>query len=99
MHGAFHAVGMEWVPCKMLTNPFQQSMTGLLRKLRPPKTKTRKLRPPYFLYFCPSVRHFSNLQPQLNSVRYGVYHLLSIPLVNFKVIAKKETNRKLRPEN
>ena len=35
----------------------------LLRKLRPPKTKTRKLRPPYFLYFCPSVRHFSNLQP------------------------------------
>ena len=61
-------------------------------KLRP---KIRKLRPPYFLYFCPSGRHFSNLQPPAfiyNSTVYpGVYHLLSIPLVNFKVIAKKET--------
>ena len=63
------------------------------------KTKT-----PLFSLFLPFSSSFfqpptSRVHLQLNSVRYGVYHLLSIPLVNFKVIAKKETNRKLRPEN
>ena len=70
--------------------PMFQHVDAKKKKLRP---KTRKRRPPYFLYFCPSVLHFSNLQPPAYSTVYAMALtlLLSIPLVNFKAIAKKET--------